>query len=67
MNKTILVIPDAHASPKHNNSRFDILGKFILDRQPDIIVNIGDFADMEALCSYDKGKASFEGVDIKLI
>lgn len=59
--KTILVIPDAHASPKHNNDRFDILGKLIIDEKPDVIVNIGDFADMESLCSYDKGKKSYEG------
>lgn len=57
----ILVIPDSHASPNHNNERFDILGKFILDRKPDVIVNIGDMADMPSLCSYDKGKKSFEG------
>lgn len=59
--RTILCIPDAHASPTHNNDRFDILGKFIIDRMPDVIVNIGDMADMESLCSYDKGKKSFEG------
>lgn len=57
----ILVIPDAHASPHHHNERFSILGKFIVDRQPDVIVNIGDFADMASLCSYDRGKRSFEG------
>jgi hypothetical protein len=61
MTKTILVIPDAHATPKHNNNRFDLLGRLIIDRKPDVIVNIGDFADMASLCSYDKGKKSFEG------
>jgi hypothetical protein len=38
-----------------------LLGKLIIDRKPDIIVNIGDMADMGSLCSYDKGKKSFEG------
>lgn len=61
MSRSILVIPDAHATPKHHNTRFDLLGRFIIDRKPDIIVNIGDFADMPSLCSYDKGKKSFEG------
>ncbi len=61
MSKSILVIPDAHASPHFHNERFDILGKFIVDRKPDVIVNIGDFGDMPSLCSYDKGKKSFEG------
>lgn len=57
----ILVIPDAHATPYHNNKRFAVLGKYIVDEQPDIIVNIGDFGDMPSLSSYDKGKKSFEG------
>jgi len=61
MYRTHLVIGDPHATPEYNNNRFDILGKFIVDRQPDVIVNIGDMASMESLCSYDKGKKSFEG------
>lgn len=61
MSDDILVIPDAHATPHHHNERFDILGEFILDRKPSTIINIGDFADMPSLCSYDKGKKSFEG------
>lgn len=59
--RTHLVIPDSHAKPDVPNKRFEILGKFILDAKPDVIVNIGDMADMESLCSYDKGKKSFEG------
>lgn len=56
-----LVIPDSHAKPDVSNRRFELLGKFILDLKPDVIVNIGDMADMESLCSYDKGKKAFEG------
>ncbi len=59
--KTHLVIPDSHAKPDVPNDRFELLGEFILDLKPDVIVNIGDGADMESLCSYDKGKKSFEG------
>lgn len=61
MTKTHLIIPDSHATPHFNNDRFSLLGKLIVDRQPDVIVNIGDFADLPSLCSYDKGKRSFEG------
>lgn len=57
----ILCIPDAHAQPDFNNRRFTWLGKYIVDTKPDVIVNIGDLADMPSLCSYDKGKKSFEG------
>lgn len=58
--KTHLVIPDAHAKPGVSNSRFELLGKHILATKPDVIINIGDFADMESLSSYDKGKKSAE-------
>lgn len=56
-----LIIPDAHAHPDHDNDRFEALGKFILAERPDVIVCIGDFADMPSLSSYDKGTRGFEG------
>lgn len=59
--KKILVIPDAHSRPNFNNDRFDALGNFIADKRPDIVVSIGDWADMGSLCSYDKGTKSAEG------
>jgi len=61
MTKDYLIIPDSHAHPDHNNDRADWLGKLILDRRPDVVVNIGDTFDMPSLSSYDKGKASFSG------
>ena len=57
----ILVVPDQHAHPDHNNDRADWLGKFILDRKPDMVVNMGDTFDLPSLSSFDKGKASFHG------
>ncbi len=59
--KKILIIPDAHARPDHNNDRFDALGNFIVDKNPDIVISIGDWADMGSLCSYDKGHRVSEG------
>ena len=61
MTKDYLVVPDSHAHPDHNNERATWLGKFILDRKPDVVINIGDTFDMPSLSSYDKGKASFSG------
>lgn len=61
MSKTYVVIPDQHASPKHNNDRAIWLGELIKDIKPDVVVNMGDMADMPSLCSYDKGKRSFQG------
>lgn len=61
MIKKILVIPDSHAKPGVSNERFTWLGKLIVEEKPEIIVNIGDTADMASLSLYDKGKRSFEG------
>ncbi len=61
MIKKLLIVPDSHANPKYDNERYEWLGKFILAERPDVIVNLGDFADMPSLSSYDRGKGSFEG------
>jgi hypothetical protein len=58
---THLLIPDAHARPNESLDRFEWLGRLILDELPDVIIDIGDWWDMESLCSYDKGTKSFEG------
>tara|TARA_Y100001973_G_C5204826_1_gene340659 strand:+ start:4500 stop:5249 length:750 start_codon:yes stop_codon:yes gene_type:complete len=59
--KTHLIIPDQHAHPDYNNTRFEWIGKLILDVKPDIVINLGDMADMPSLCTYDKGTKGFEG------
>lgn len=59
MSKTVLVLPDQHSHPDFDNSRADLAGRFIKDLKPDVVVNMGDAADMQSLCHYDKGKASF--------
>lgn len=61
LGRSILVIPDAHARPDVNNSRFEALGNFIVEKRPDIVISIGDWADMGSLCSYDKGTKVAEG------
>ena len=61
MGKDYCIVPDIHAHPNHHNDRADWLGKFILDRKPDVVVNMGDTFDMPSLSSFDKGKASFHG------
>ena len=59
--KTHLIIPDTHAHPDHHNDRFEWLGRMVVDVKPDVVVMIGDWADMPSLCSYDKGTKGFEG------
>ena len=61
MSITHLVIGDSHAKPNEDFSRFDYLNKFIKDLKPDVIVNIGDAAEMHSLNSFDKGTGAFVG------
>ena len=61
MSKNILVVPDQHAHPEYSNDRADYLARLIVDRKPDIVVNIGDAGDFPSLASYDKGKRSYHG------
>lgn len=49
------------AKPGVPLEHMDWIGQYIVDKKPDVIVCIGDFADMPSLSSYDKGKKSFEG------
>lgn len=61
MSKKILVIPDSHAHSDYHNDRFEWLGKLVVEELPDIIVDIGDSADMASLCHYDVGTLDAEG------
>jgi hypothetical protein len=57
----ILVIPDSQVRPGDDLEFLRCIGRMIVAEKPDVVVHIGDFADMESLSSYDKGKKSFEG------
>lgn len=56
-----LVWPDSHTKPGISTDRFEILANYVLETKPDTIIELGDFADMASLSSYDQGKKSFEG------
>ena len=57
----IFVLPDVQARPGDDFTFLSHIGKYLVDKKPDVIVCLGDFADMPSLSSYDKGKKSFEG------
>ncbi|CAB5220422.1 hypothetical protein UFOVP238_50 [uncultured Caudovirales phage] len=59
--RTHLVIPDTQAKPGVPTDHLYWIGQYIVDRKPDVIVHLGDHADMESLSSYDVGKRVFEG------
>jgi hypothetical protein len=58
---THLFIPDVQAKEGVDFSHLAALGNFIVHKKPDVIINIGDFADVPSLSSWDKGKKSAEG------
>lgn len=61
MGKVHLVIGDPHAHFQHNNDRAIWAAKLINDVRPDVVVVLGDSADMPSLSGYDKGKKCFQG------
>jgi hypothetical protein len=56
-----LVIPDCQVKPGVDVSHLDHIGQYIIDKMPDVIVCIGDFADLPSLSSYDRGQRSAVG------
>lgn len=58
---THCVIPDVQAKSGNDFKFLERVGTYIVEKKPDVIVQIGDFADMESLSSYDQGTKAFEG------
>lgn len=56
-----LVIPDIQAKYGDDFDFLTRIGRYMVEKQPEVVVCLGDFADMESLSSYDVGKKSFEG------
>lgn len=62
----ILVIPDCQVKEGVPTDHLEWAGKAICDYQPDVVVNIGDFADMPSLSTHDtRGSKYFEGLRYK--
>ena len=56
-----MVIPDVQCKEGVDISHLEWIGKYAAEKKPDVIVCLGDFADMPSLSTYDIGKKSFEG------
>ncbi len=50
------IIPDCQVKDGVDLSYLTWVGKYLAEKKPDVIVQIGDFADMPSLSSYDVGK-----------
>jgi hypothetical protein len=59
---TIAVLPDCQVKPDVPLGHLEWAGKYFADKKPDVIVNIGDFADMPSLSFHDQaGSMGYEG------
>jgi hypothetical protein len=56
-----MVIPDIQAKPDVSHEHLRWIANYALDKRPDVIIQIGDWADMPSLSLYDKGKRCYEG------
>jgi hypothetical protein len=56
-----LVIPDVQIRPGDDTAFLRRISKYSVEKQPEVLVCIGDFADMPSLSSYDIGKKAYEG------
>lgn len=59
------LLPDCQVKPGVPLDHLEWAGKYVAEKKPEVIVCIGDFADMASLSSYDVGKKSFEGRSYK--
>lgn len=59
--RTHLVIPDTQSKAGVPNQHLHWIGRYIMDRRPDVVIHLGDHWDMPSLSEYDKGKKQFEG------
>lgn len=56
-----MMIPDTQVKRGVPLDHLRWAGEYMVDKKPDVVVMIGDFADMPSLSSYDVGHKSFEG------
>ncbi len=61
LGKRHIVLPDAQVKPGVPTEHIEWIAQYIVDQKPDVLVIIGDWADMPSLSSYDVGTKSFEG------
>jgi hypothetical protein len=61
---THMVIPDLQIRPEAPTAHLGWIGRYILDRRPDVVVQIGDAADMHSLSSWSS-KMEMEGLRYK--
>lgn len=54
-------IPDVQARDGHDFTFLTRIGRYLVEKKPDVVICGGDFSDLPSLSSYDVGKKTFEG------
>ena len=55
------ILPDTQIRPGDDFKFLESIGNYIVAKQPEVVIHLGDHADMPSLSSYDQGKKQFEG------
>lgn len=63
--RRIAVIPDTQHKDGVPEKHLTAIGNYIADKKPEVVLHLGDHADMPSLSSYDIGKVSAEGKRVK--
>lgn len=63
--RTHFVFGDSHALPGKSTEYGTWIGNLLYDIRPAVVIDLGDTADMESLCLYEKGRAAFLGRSYK--
>lgn len=58
---THFIIPDTQVKPGVDTSHLEAAGNYIVDKQPDVIIHLGDHFDMHSLSRWDAGTVAAEG------
>lgn len=58
---THAIIPDTQQKPGVDFSHMTWAGEYLAEKRPDVIIHMGDHADMPSLSAWDKGLKRFEG------
>jgi hypothetical protein len=62
LSRRYLIIPDTQVKPGVDTSHLTWLGHYILDKEPDVIVHLGDHWDLPSLSTHDApGSSEAEG------
>ena len=56
-----LIVPDTQIKPGVPLEHIDWIAQYVVEKRPDVLILLGDWADMSSLSSYDVGTKKFEG------